>query len=130
MGTFYFQRKISKMTFSFVLFFIHPNLKLHRNERVYLELVTSVKRDRERVFPLLISNTFMAATFEWFFASTMQIRCNLGWGSKGARVLSWLTYQGNKNKTQHFLNPVRPDYPNLVNNKFHFFIKFFLEIQS
>lgn len=52
------------MTFSFVLFFIHPNLKLHRNERVYLELVTSVKRERERVFPLLMPNTFMAATFE------------------------------------------------------------------
>lgn len=64
MGTFYFLRKISKMTFSFVFFFIHPNLKSHRNERVYLELVTSVKRERERVFPLLISNTFMAAAFE------------------------------------------------------------------
>lgn len=48
MGTFYFLRKISKMTFSFVFFFIHPNLKSHRNERVYLELVTSVKRERER----------------------------------------------------------------------------------
>lgn len=29
---------------------------------MYLELVTSVKRERERVLPLLISNTFMPAT--------------------------------------------------------------------